>query len=126
MTLTGYSVDIVESNKQLTAKERIKVKDTTSAIRLDEATQYEAIDINPDTYAVLHIHNEKSDNTDYTAYIVIDKDGTKYVTGSESFWSSFMNIYEEMDGEQEEWGIKVYRAPSKNYKGKDFITCTIQ
>lgn len=126
MTLTGYSVDIVESNKQLTAKERIKVKDTTSAIRLDEATQYEAIDINPDTYAVLHIHNEKSDNTDYTTYIVIDKDGTKYVTGSESFWSSFMNIYEEMDGEQEEWGIKVYRAPSKNYKGKDFITCTIQ
>lgn len=126
MTLTGYSVDIVESNKQLTAKERIKVKDTTSAIRLDEATQCEAIDINPDTYAVLHIHNEKSDNTDYTTYIVIDKDGTKYVTGSESFWSSFMNIYEEMDGEQEEWGIKVYRAPSKNYKGKDFITCTIQ
>lgn len=126
MTLTGYSVDIVESNKQLTAKERIKVKDTTSAIRLDEATQHEAIDINPDTYAVLHIHNEKSDNTDYTTYIVIDKDGTKYVTGSESFWSSFMNIYEEMDGEQEEWGIKVYRAPSKNYKGKDFITCTIQ
>lgn len=126
MTLTGYSVDIVESNKQLTAKERIKVKDTTSAIRLDEATQYEAIDINPDTYAVLHVHNENSDNTDYTTYIVIDKDGTKYATGSESFWSSFMNIYEEMDGEQEEWGIKVYRAPSKNYKGKDFITCTIQ
>lgn len=124
--MTGYSVDIVESNKQLTAKERIKVKDTTSAIRLDEATQYEAIDINPDTYAVLHIHNENSDNNDYTTYIVIDKDGTKYVTGSESFWSSFMNIYEEMDGEQEEWGIKVYRAPSKNYKGKDFITCTIQ
>lgn len=126
MTLTGYSVDIVESNKQLTAKERIKVKDTTNAIRLDEATQGEAIDINPDTFAVLHIHNEKSDNTDYKTYIVIDKDGTKYVTGSESFWVSFMNIYEEMDGEQEEWGIKVYRAPSKNYKGKDFITCTIQ
>lgn len=124
--MTGYSVDIVESNKQLTAKERIKVKDTTSAIRIDEATQYEAIDINPDTYAVLRIHNENSDNTDYTTYIVIDKDGTKYMTGSESFWSSFMNIYEEMDGEQEEWGIKVYRAPSKNYKGKDFITCTIQ
>lgn len=126
MALTGYSVEIVESNKQLTAKERIKVKDTTNAIRLDEATHGGAIDISPDTYAVLHIHNEKSDNIDYKNYVIVDKEGTKYVTGSESFWSSFMNIYEEMNGEQEEWGIKVYRAPSKNYKGKDFITCSIQ
>ena len=126
MTLTGYSVEIVESNKQLTAKERIKVKDTTKAIRLDEATLGGAIDISPDTYAVLHIHNEKSDNIDYKTYVIVDKEGTKYVTGSESFWSSFMNIHEEMNGEQEEWGIKVYRAPSKNYKGKDFITCSIQ
>lgn len=126
MTLTAYSVEIVDSNKQLTAKERIKVKDTTNAIRLDEVTNGGTIDINPDTYAVLHVHNEKSDNIDYTVYVVVDKDGTKYVTGSESFWSSFMNIYEEMDGEQEEWGIKVYCAPSKNYKGKNFITCSIQ
>lgn len=123
--MTSYSVEIAETSKQLSAKERIRVKDTTDAIKLDEATQENAIIINPDMYAVLNIHNEKSDNVDYKNYIVVDKDGTKYVTGSDSFWSSFMNIYEEMDGEQEEWGIKVYRAPSKNYKGKDFITCSI-
>lgn len=123
--MTGYSVEIAETSKQLSAKERIRIKDTTDAIKLDEATQDSAIIINPDMYAVLNIHNEKSDNVDYKNYIVVDKDGTKYVTGSESFWSSFMSIYVEMDGEQEEWGIKVYRAPSKNYKGKDFITCSI-
>lgn len=123
--MTSYSVEIAETSKQLSAKERIRVKDTADAIKLDEATQENAIIINPDMYAVLNIHNEKSDNVDYKNYIVVDKDGTKYVTGSDSFWSSFMNIYEEMDGEQEEWGIKVYRAPSKNYKGKDFITCSI-
>ena len=124
--MTGYSVEIAETSKELSAKERIKIKDTTDAVKLDEATQSGAVIITPAMYAVLNIHNEKSDNVDYNNYIIIDKDGTKYVTGSESFWSSFMNIYEEMDGEQEEWAIKAYRAPSKNYKGKDFITCSIQ
>ena len=124
--MTGYSVEIAETSKELTAKERIKIKDTTDGVKLDEATQAGAIIITPVMYAVLNVHNEKSDNVDYNNYIIVDKDGTKYVTGSASFWSSFMNIYEEMSGEQEEWGIKVYRAPSKNYKGKDFITCSIQ
>lgn len=126
MTLTGYSVVIGETSQELTAKERIRIKDTADAVKLDEATENGAIVINPAMYAVLNIHNEKSDNVDYKNYIVIDKDGTKYVTGSESFWSSFINIYEEMDGEQEEWAVKVYKLPSKNYKGKDFITCSIQ
>lgn len=124
--MEGYSVKIAETSKELTAKERIRIKDTTDAVKLDEATHDGAIIINPAMYAVLDVHNEKSDNVDYKNYIIVDIDGTKYVTGSASFWSSFMNIYEEMDGEQEEWGIKVYRAPSKNYKGKDFITCSIQ
>ena len=124
--MTGYLVEIEETSKELSAKERIKIKDTTDAVKLDEATQSGAIVINPSMYAVLNIHNEKSDNVDYNNYIIVDKDGTKYVTGSTSFWSSFMNIYEEMSGESEEWGIKVYRAPSKNYKGKDFITCSIE
>jgi hypothetical protein len=126
MTLTGYSVVIGETSQELTAKERIRIKDTADAVKLDEATENGAIVINPAMYAVLNIHNEKSDNVDYKNYIVIDKDGTKYVTGSESFWSSFINIYEEMDGEQEEWAVKAYKLPSKNYKGKDFITCSIQ
>ena len=124
--MTGYSVEIAETSKELSAKERIKIKDTTDAVKLDEATQSGAVIITPAMYAVLNIHNEKSDNVDYNNYIIIDKDGTKYVTGSASFWASFMNIYDEMDGEQEEWAIKAYRAPSKNYKGKDFITCSIQ
>lgn len=124
--MTGYSVQIAETSKELSAKERIKIKDTTDAIKLDEATQSGSIFISPAMYAVLNIHNDKSDNADYNNYVVVDKDGTKYVTGSESFWTSFMNIYDEMSGETEDWGIKVYRAPSKNYKGKDFITCSIQ
>lgn len=124
--MTGYSVEIKESSIKLSAKQRIAIKDTTSALKLDEVTQVEPIIIYPDMWAVLGIHNDKSDNPDYENYILIDKSGVKYVTGSQSFWTSFMDIYNEMAGEDEEWGIKVFRVPSKNYKGKEFITCSIE
>ena len=124
--MNGYAVAIKESSRELTAKQRIALKDMTDAVKLDEATQVEPVMINVDMYAVLDIHNEKSENPDYENYIVVDKNGTKYSTGSESFWSSFMDIFTEMEGEDEEWALKVYRVPSKNYKGKDFITCSIE
>lgn len=124
--MNGYAVAIKESSRKLTAKQRIALKDITDAVKLDEATQVEPVMINVDMYAVLDIHNEKSENPDYENYIVVDKNGTKYSTGSESFWSSFMDIFTEMEGEDEEWALKVYRVPSKNYKGKDFITCSIE
>lgn len=124
--MNGYSVSIKESSRELTAKQRIALKDTTTAIKLDEATQVEPVIINVDMYAILDIHNEKSENPDYENYIVVDKNGTKYVTGSASFWSSFIDIFTEMEGEDEAWTLKVYRVPSKNYKGKDFITCSIE
>lgn len=124
--MTGYSVSIAKASKELSAKERIQLKDTTSAMKLDEVTQTEAVIIHPAMYAELDIHNEMSDNVDYKNYILVDTDGTKYVTGSESFWTSFMDIAREMENETEEWAIKVYRMPSKNYKGKEFITCSIE
>ena len=124
--MNGYSVSIKESSRELTAKQRIALKDTTNAVKLDEATQVEPVIINVDMYAVLDIHNEKSENPDYENYIVVDKNGTKYVTGSASFWSSFIDIFTGMEGEDEAWTLKVYRVPSKNYKGKDFITCSIE
>lgn len=125
--MEGYAVTIKETSKQLSAKQRIAIKDTTNAMKLDEATaNAENVLIYPEMWAVLAIHNEKSDDVDYENYVLVDKDGTKYVTGSKSFWTSFMDIYREMENEDEEWGIKVYRVESKNYKGKQFITCSIE
>lgn len=124
--MTGYEVKIKESSKELTAKERILMKDVAEATRLDEATAgNNRVQIYPTAYVILDVHNEKSDNVDYENYIIIDKDGNKFVTGSEAFWSTFMGIWDEMTGEAEEWGIEAYRLPSKNYKGKDFLTCSI-
>ena len=123
--MEGYSVKIKESSRELTAKYRIALKDTSEAIKLDIACDENAVIIEPVGYAVLLIHNEKSDNKDYENYVIIDKNGDKYVTGSASFWSSFMDIYNEMQGEEEAWSIKAYKLDSKNYKGKKFLTCSI-
>lgn len=123
--MTGFSVTIRETSREISAKERVKLKDTTNAVKLDTATQEGRVIINPDMYAVLDIHNENGDDKDYVNYVVIDADGTKYVTGSQSFWNSFMDIYKEMQNETEEWVLEVYRMPSKNRPGKDFITCSI-
>ena len=123
--MMDYEVKIRRTSKELSAKDRIKIKDTTNAIRLDEATADGAIIISPDYFAVLDIHNEKSEDKDYSQVVLVDVAGNKYVTGSASFLTAFENIVDEMDGIVEEYQIEVYRRESKNYKGKSFITCSI-
>lgn len=124
--MIGYSVKVVECTKDLTAKERVKIKDTTNAIKLDEATQGGAIVIAYDYHAVLAIHNEKLDDPDYRQYVVVDTAGNKYVTGSESFFTAMAQIVDEMSAAGEtDYELEVYRMDSKNYKGKQFITCSI-
>ena len=124
---TDYSVTIKEVSKELTHKERVQITDLTDCVKLDKATQEGPVLIDFDYYAVLGIHNEKADDKDYHNYVVADKNGTRYYTGSESFFNSLVNICDEMadSDEDEEWQIKAYRKPSKNREGKDFITCSI-
>lgn len=125
--MTGYSVKIEDSSKELTKKERVMFKDTSDAKKLDEIITTDAIIIDPDFWVMLMIHNEKSDNVDYPVYIIIDKNGEKYITGSEAFWTTFSDIYDEMtaDGDDEPWLLKCYKLDSKNYKGKQFLTCSV-
>ena len=123
--MEGYSVNIREVSRNISAKERVMLKDTTNAISLDEVTQGAKFVFEPDYYAILDVHNEKSEDKDYVKYIMVDKAGTKLVTGSESFFTSFKSIMDEMANCEEEFSIEVYRMPSKNYNGKEFITCSI-
>ena len=123
--MTGFEAKIREASKELTAKERVKFKDTTNAVQLDDATKDTSLVIAPDFYVILDIHNERSEDKDYVKYIVVDKNGNKFVTGSESFFTAFKSIFEEMGGTDEDYEIEVYRLPSKNYKGKEFLTCSI-
>ena len=121
-----YTITIIESSKELSARERIKMKDITNAVKFDEAINPgEKLQIKPADYAVLAVHNENSENKDYNYYIIVDQNGDKYMTGSQSFWESFKGIYDEMKGEDEEYAIEVYKVDSTKYKGKQFLACSI-
>ena len=124
---TDYSVTVKEVSKELTHKERVQITDLTDCVKLDAATQEGPVLIDLDYYAVLQIHNEKSTDKDYENYVIADKNGVRYSTGSKSFFNNLVDIYEEMEDsdDDEVWQIKAYRKPSKNRQGKDFITCSI-
>lgn len=119
-----YSVSIARASKELTKKEAVMYKDTTEAIRLDGATEDGSVIVDVAGWVELDVHNEKAkDGKDYKNFVILATDGTKYLTGSQSFWNSFLDIYEEMDGE--DITIKIYRKPSKNYSGKSYLTCSL-
>lgn len=122
----SFEVKIVESSMELTHKQNVVLKDISRAIKLDEACSAgNELQIKPTGYAILSVHNDKADNPDYTQYLIIDNSGEKYVTGSDSFWRSFCDIWSEMAEDAEEWDLIIYKKDSKNYKGKQFLTCSI-
>lgn len=126
--MEGYKVEIVHSTKELTVREKIRIKDLSNAIQLDEATQSEGnLVIDFDYYAILKVHNDFSmGDKDYNRYVIVDKGGNKFVTGSESLMTSLEEIVNEMvDAGETDFEIEVYRKDSKNYTGKQFLTCTI-
>lgn len=125
--MEGYSAKVIFVSKEISAKDKIKLKDTTNAISLDAATVEAPLVIDPDFYAEVAVHNEHSQDKDYKKYVVVDTDGNKFVTGSESFITAFKEIADDMMAEApgEPYTIQIYRKPSQNYKGKEFITCSL-
>ena len=127
----NYSATIVDSSRELTARERVMFKDTQNAISMNDfaeqakAENGKAIIENVKDFVHITVHNEKSDDKDYDNYLVIDANGEKYVTGSHAFWNSFKSIYDEMKNESEPWGIQLNLIPSKNFKGKNVLTCSL-
>lgn len=125
----NYIVEISECSKELSAKEKIMLKDISNAVRIDEAlNEADSFIISPVDYAVLKIHNENSKNDkDYIKYVILDVSGTKYVTGSNSFFNSFTDIYNEMKNGApgEEFNLEIFKRDSKNYNGKYFISCSL-
>lgn len=119
-----YSVEVASASKELTKAEKVRLKTTNDAIRLDEATKEGKVVITPDYWVTLNIHNEKANgDKDYNQYMIADKDGKMYLTGSKNFFDTFLDIFADMEGE--EYSIVAFRMPSKNFKGKDFLSCAL-
>lgn len=123
-----FEVKIIEASRELSAKERIAIKNSTNAVTLDNAlSENDSLIIAPTGFAILEVHNEAAKgDKDYTKYMILS-DGTMYATGSKSFFTTFRNIWDEMKQESpdEEFQIEVFKRPSKNYSGKYFISCNI-
>lgn len=121
-----YSAQITATyGVELTKKEQLALTIGDNSVALDaEAENGSFVITGIRGYAVLAIHNDKANgDKDYTKYIILTENGN-YSTGSESFMNTFIDIFENMEGEAD-WGIEVIRKPSKNYNGKYFLSCTV-
>lgn len=127
--MDNFTTSIQYASFEMTARERIKFKDITDAVKIDEYTANNgAFTATIKGYVILNIHNPKSkSNPDYHNYVYIDVDGKKYVSGSESLWNAFNEIREELeaDNDTDPIALTFYRVPSKNYAGKDFLSCSL-
>ena len=128
---TDYNTQIISSSRELTAKERITLKDFNDCTGLDTVvTNENGIIIDPNVIVEVQVHNERAkDDKDYTTIIILDNDGTKYSTSSNSLRDSIADIMEELknlsDEDKADLKIKVFKKPSKNYQGKYFLTATV-
>lgn len=122
-----YNVTIIETLKELSAKERIRAKKSTStAVKLDDVVAPDApfIISSIDNYVLLSVHNEHAENNDYKVLLIFG-DGQVFSTGSPSFTDSFVDMISELYDSGEAFGVECYKIASRNYKGKFILTCNV-
>lgn len=127
---SNYTATIREASREFTAKERVMFKDlqnATSAVDFAKECREQngKATITVKDWAIIDIHNESADNTDYSVYLFIDENDNKYYTSSVPCWNAFTNIYAEMKDSDEKWGIEFNLIPSKKYSGKEILTCSL-
>ena len=131
MARADYSTKIVNASRELSVKEKITLKDFNDCVGLDTVvTEEQGLIIDPDVIVEVDVHNERAkDDKDYTTIVILDKDGTKYNTSSNSLKESVQYIMDELadldEADKADLKIKVFKKPSKNYSGKYFLTATV-
>lgn len=122
-----YKSEITYSSRELTGREKLIVKDVSNATSLNDVAGDPNFAIKPEMWAKIHVTNDepKEDtNAEYDRYVIIDDAGQKYVTGSESFWQSFIEIVEAMEDEAEDYKITAFKVKSRNNEGS-FLKASI-
>ena len=117
-----YSVNIRETSQEFTKRQMVKITDSDAVTPFNSIVE-EGSDfvITPTGYAILEVHNDKAKgDKDYTRYVVVADEGL-YSTSSESFFTKFQIIFNQMFGE-EDFQLGVTLKPSKNYNGC-YLTC---
>ena len=133
-----FKVSIKEASKELTAREKIKIKDLSAATPIDAYSQElefngEPFVIDVDFYTILDVHNENSQDKDYENIVIVAKNhenpdewGERFTSGSKTLISALEDIYDELkEAGEDDIKIQILRKDSKNYAGRQFITCTL-
>ena len=128
MARADYNTKVVTTSREITAQEKFLIKDFNDAIGLDSVvTDSEGIILDIDIIAEVQVHNEHAkDDKDYITIVIITTDGTKYTTSSNSVRDAISDIMDECKNEGiEDYKLKIFKKPSKNYAGKSFMTASI-
>ena len=118
-----FSVDIIESTRELTKREKVFLKSFDSLSRIDEELENGEFVMAVDGYVHVSVHNENSSDKDYEKIVIMGDAGFTYITGSKTFIERIKDIWEDMEGEP--FCVSVFSRESKKYSGKKYITCNI-
>lgn len=125
-----YKVTVGLSKKELTAREKIAMKNFGSfALSLDrflDEQENGEITIPVDNITCLGVDNLKAENPHYQVYVITSGD-KHYYTSSKSLKNALDDIIDELADAQDTdpWSVRIFKKDSNNYKGKKFITCTL-
>jgi hypothetical protein len=131
--MSDFNSTIVASSKELTTKEKFALSHESNAIALDKALIDEnsepiIIDVAMWVQRKIHNDNARMSRPDYEDLILVDKNGLKYSSGSDTLIRNFKDCWEAIEQirkEGDEAMLQVFKKPSRNNVGKCFITCTI-
>lgn len=128
MARTDYNAKVTYSKLELTAREKIAIKDFETATKLNDIIKAEPIILPIKNVVKVEVHNEHSQqNKDYSVFIIVTEDNKTYRTGSESFFDSYVDIIDELADMGEDTSVvkfKLYKQSSKNFDG-DFIKASL-
>lgn len=130
---SNYESSITFASRDLSPIEKIKLKDLTATVALDDELKSipdHKLTFTPELVVVVSVHNPKAkSNTDYDTLVFTDSEtGVRYRTSSTSFRSAVLDILNDLiaaDINPNTVPLVAYTRPSKNFTGKDFLTCAI-
>lgn len=126
MTNDMYTVEIINASHELSKREKVMLKDTSNATKFDDVvTSEQPITITPTGWVKLAIHNPKGERKDFENLVITTYEGEKFVTGSPTFIEKFLDIWDDMYDPNEDFQLEVFKRDSKNYKGKQFLSCAV-
>lgn len=124
MEKRAVKTTLTYANCELSAREKIKMKDISDSRPISELQTGDIITV--DVWALVQIHNENLEEPDYQNLIIKTPQGEKYHTSSNSFFLSLDNIQSELDnaGDIGAFDIRIIKKQSKNNSGQ-FLTCAL-